>query len=377
MYRLARRRRIHVIGRVLGAWALVALVVSVPTPAHAAVFSNTASIREPAFPLVNGGAADPYPSTISVPASGAILDVNVTLNDLSENAPLEIQVLLVGPSGADVALMAGAGCDYPIQPTSPIDLTFDDAASDSLTSDCGGHSLPSGTYKPYGPDAFTGVPPAPAPPYGHTLGVLNGTDPSGTWKLFVFHSDTNLGGGKIAGGWSLDITTLAITSLSATTGAAGDPVTITGTGFTGATAVRFGTAPAVFTVDSDTQITASVPIAGSGPVSVTAPGGVTTTGPAFVVHHARNTSIRFDGTVAKGSVHAVDGFASCASSIPVRIQRLEGGKWHVAAAVLTKNNGSYRAAGLAEKGKYRTVAKKQTLKSGDVCLKSISPVTNR
>ncbi len=377
MHRLTRSRRVHVAGRVLGAWVLVALLVSVPGPAHAAVFSNTALIKEPANPLVNGGAADPYPSTISVPVSGTILDVNVALYDFSENAPVEVQVLLVGPTGADVALMAGAGCDYLISAASPIDLTFDDAATTSFSSDCGGHALLSGTYKPYGPAPFTGVPPAPSGPYGHTLSVLNGTDPNGTWKLFVFHRDTNMGGGRIAGGWSLDITTLAIASLSTTTGAAGDSVTITGTGFTGATTVKFGTSLAVFTVDSDTQITATVPIAGSGAVSVTAPGGTTTTGPIFVVNHARNTSIRLDGQVAKGSVHAVDGFASCESSIPVKIQHREGGKWHVVAAVLTKNNGSYRAAGLADKGKYRTVAKKLTLKSGDVCLKSTSPITNR
>jgi hypothetical protein len=46
--------------------------------------------------------------------------------------------------------------------------------------------------------------PAPSPPYGSALSVFNGTDPQGTWRLFVvddFDSDS----GSIAGGWSLAI----------------------------------------------------------------------------------------------------------------------------------------------------------------------------
>ncbi len=55
----------------------------------------------------------------------------------------------------------------------------------------------------------------------------------------------------------------------------GTTVTLTGSGFTGATAVNFGSTPATsFTVNSDTQITAVTP-AGTGivPVTVTGPGG--------------------------------------------------------------------------------------------------------
>ena len=65
-----------------------------------------------------------------------------------------------------------------------------------------------------------------------------------------------------------------ITGISPTTGpiAGGNTITITGTGFTGTTAVTFQqfvgftshTRPASFTVDSDTQITATVPPAPGG-----------------------------------------------------------------------------------------------------------------
>ncbi|HUZ52871.1 MAG TPA: IPT/TIG domain-containing protein [Streptosporangiaceae bacterium] len=55
----------------------------------------------------------------------------------------------------------------------------------------------------------------------------------------------------------------------------GTPVTITGSAFTGATAVSFGGTPATYNVDSDTQITATSPAhaAGTVDVTVTTPGG--------------------------------------------------------------------------------------------------------
>ncbi|HEY3815345.1 MAG TPA: IPT/TIG domain-containing protein, partial [Caulobacteraceae bacterium] len=64
----------------------------------------------------------------------------------------------------------------------------------------------------------------------------------------------------------------AVTSINPNTGpaAGGTSVTIVGTAFTGATAVRFGSiAAASFTVNSDTQITATSPAGASGVVDVT------------------------------------------------------------------------------------------------------------
>ncbi len=66
--------------------------------------------------------------------------------------------------------------------------------------------------------------------------------------------------------------------------AGGTAVTITGTGFTGATSVTFGgTAAASYTVISDTQITVVTPAGAKGPadVTVTAPGGTVTKSSAY------------------------------------------------------------------------------------------------
>lgn len=75
--------------------------------------------------------------------------------------------------------------------------------------------------------------------------------------------------------------TPTVTALSPTSGGPGTTVVITGTGFTGATAVTFGgTNAASFTVDSDTQITAVAPAgmtAGEIDVVVTTPGGTSAT----------------------------------------------------------------------------------------------------
>lgn len=61
----------------------------------------------------------------------------------------------------------------------------------------------------------------------------------------------------------------------------GDSVIITGSGFTGATAVDFGGASAQMTVDSDTEITATSP-PGNGTVDVTVvtPVGTSAASPA-------------------------------------------------------------------------------------------------
>lgn len=73
-----------------------------------------------------------------------------------------------------------------------------------------------------------------------------------------------------------------IASFTPGSGKVGDSVTITGTAFTGATAVKFNGASSTFHVDSSTQITATVPAsATTGPISVTTAGGTATSSTSF------------------------------------------------------------------------------------------------
>jgi IPT/TIG domain len=68
------------------------------------------------------------------------------------------------------------------------------------------------------------------------------------------------------------------------TGPVGTSVTITGTGFTGASSVTFGGHTATFTEVSDLQIDTVVPNdATTGPIAVTTPGGVGTSLVDFAV----------------------------------------------------------------------------------------------
>ena len=73
-----------------------------------------------------------------------------------------------------------------------------------------------------------------------------------------------------------------VTSLSPSTGNPGDSVTVIGTGFDGATAVNFGSAPAEFSVANSTSITATVPDGtGAVNVSVVTPNGTSSESAAF------------------------------------------------------------------------------------------------
>ena len=79
--------------------------------------------------------------------------------------------------------------------------------------------------------------------------------------------------------------TPTISSFSPASGPVGTSVVITGESFTGATSVTFGGVKATsFTVDSHTQITATVPTgAKTGKIGVATPGGTATSTGTFTV----------------------------------------------------------------------------------------------
>jgi subtilisin-like proprotein convertase family protein len=184
----------------LGLWA---------SAASAATFSNNTGIT---INSASGSAcvgnvtvkASPYPSEIAVSGlASSISDVNVTVRGLSHTHANDVGLLLVSPVGKSTILMVDSGLGFDID---NVNLTFDDAASDTLPFIS---QISSGTYKPTanqspGCGGFAGFPDAPAGPYGSTLSVFNDTNPNGTWQLYVIDDGANGTSGSISG-WSLGI----------------------------------------------------------------------------------------------------------------------------------------------------------------------------
>ena len=154
------------------------------------------------------------PSTIEVSGfESEIQDVNVRLNVYSHTQPADVDVLLVGPQGQTAMIMS----DVAAASTASLDsLILDDQAANSLPKQ---DDLTSGTFKPTNyeftsqPDRFPPNPRIPSPlPSNSSLSVFNGTDPNGTWTLFVVDADDDAAdySGTIAGGWQLDITSVNV-----------------------------------------------------------------------------------------------------------------------------------------------------------------------
>ncbi len=171
-------------------------------PAVVATFGNATTIVMPATGTI--GKANVYPSTVNVSGfSGEVLGVTATLNGFSHTFADDIDILLVGPAGQSVLLMSDAGGSIDV---SDLTLTFEDGAT--ALPDFG--PLVSGTFAPtnFG-EGDTFPAPAPLPPYGTALSDFIGTNPNGTWSLFV--ADDVAGDvGSIASGFTLTIVATAV-----------------------------------------------------------------------------------------------------------------------------------------------------------------------
>ncbi|MGX5576375.1 proprotein convertase P-domain-containing protein, partial [Bacillus toyonensis] len=152
----------------------------------------------PAIIINDHTTATPYPASIEIAEEFTLVGkVTVTLQNMNHTHSSDIHILLVGPQGQTVLLMAQAGNDE----LNNVTLTFDDAASTQLPES---EQIVSGTYQATnygGVDPFPA--PAPIPPYGATLSVFDGTNPNGTWNLFVFDRGVN-DVGCIAG-WKITV----------------------------------------------------------------------------------------------------------------------------------------------------------------------------
>jgi Ca2+-binding RTX toxin-like protein len=190
----------------------VAVLVAAQTAAAQTAFSNTTPI---VIPGSGPAPAAPYPSTINASGlSAAVTDVDVTLNNVTHTFPDDFDVLLVGPQGQNVIVMSDAGNGDP--GITDATLTLDDSAPGSIPDEA---PPAPGAYKPtdvvdLGQENDTFDPPAPAGPYSTQLAAFNGTNPNGTWSLYVF-DDATFDSGDIEG-WSLRITVAPPTTAAPT-----------------------------------------------------------------------------------------------------------------------------------------------------------------
>jgi subtilisin-like proprotein convertase family protein len=201
--------------------AVVGMAALFARDARGAVYSNPSTITfSTTTPGGIPGVSSPYPSTINVSGlSGTITALTVTLSGINHDRPDDIQVLLVGPTGAKYVLMADVGGTS--VGAVGVNLTFSDAAGSQLPD---GSPLLGGTFRPTCVDFQNTIntdfsAPAPVGPYSvaaprgaATLAsVFNGTAPNGNWTLYTVDDIANpTPVNTIANGWSLDITTGAI-----------------------------------------------------------------------------------------------------------------------------------------------------------------------
>ena len=113
---------------------------------------------------------------------------------------------------------------------------------------------------------------------GNQYNLAGGTTSSTSWRTWLFAVTPSSSSPP-------PTPTPTVSSFTPTSGPVGAAVSITGTGFTGASKVTFhGTPATTFSVGSDTSISATVPSgATTGPIAVTTAGGTGTSGTSFTV----------------------------------------------------------------------------------------------
>lgn len=162
----------------------------------------TRTFNGAAIAIPEEGAADPYPAAIDVAGfrKGKIQDVDLRLNDFSHTIASDVDILLVSPGGRSAIVLSDVAKG---QTASNVDLTLDDQAAQALPRE---DELTDGAFQPLNVDEGDEFPaPAPATSENVALSAFNGSNPNGTWRLFVVDDQDGFTGG-IAGGWELEIT---------------------------------------------------------------------------------------------------------------------------------------------------------------------------
>src|SRR6266511_2012716 len=172
-----------------------------PTPTATPTCTPVFFINPAPIIIPDSGPASPYPSNIVVAGQGTVVKVTVTFRSLIHFFPDDLDFLLVGPAGQNAIIWSDAGGEFDVLGA---DVTLDDDATNPLPDST---QIVSGTYRPVNYGAGDTWPaPAPPPLGGSALSIFNGTDPNGTWSLYLV-DDAGGNNGVVDGGWILRITT--------------------------------------------------------------------------------------------------------------------------------------------------------------------------
>jgi subtilisin-like proprotein convertase family protein len=182
-------RAARTFGIALLASTLVAgLAAEQAAAATRATRSNTATIAIPD--------SSSSSSTIVVSERGRIKDLDVTLVGLSHTFPDDLDIMLIGPTGAAVPLMSDVcgGADL-----SSVTIRFDDEGEE--TYNCATSQRVRTQDDPNGTSSGNW----PVSPTGTKLAKFDGTRTNGQWTLAVI-DDALADTGSIANGWQLHFT---------------------------------------------------------------------------------------------------------------------------------------------------------------------------
>jgi hypothetical protein len=263
---------------------------------------SDAGVTAGARTIIDGSTVSGNDVGIDVPPSSALTLLKSTVSDntsygLKLQSDANVLNSTIGYGGVGIEAASGTTANLTSTIVSGDSGSDIDAASAtvnesfSLVEDENGFTVSSGSDNlngqnpQLGPLADNGGPTKTRKPASTSPVVDQGTDAAGTDKdqrghpIFDEPATANADDGRDIGAVELGPPT--VSSLTPGHGDAGDTVTITGTGFTDASAVKFGSADATsFQVVDDYRITAVAP-AGAGPVdvTVTTPDGTSATGP--------------------------------------------------------------------------------------------------
>ncbi len=262
---------------------LVVTPASLPTPVIGASYNQTLSTTGGTAPYVYSVPAGSLPAGMSLSSAGVLSGTPTASGPFTATITVQDSTTPTALTKTKAYNLSIANAILVISPATPPPATINQPYSLQLST--------SGGVAPYTYNT-QGAVPLPAGLVLSTNGVVSGTPTAlvsgSAGAVQVVTTDSSSGGGPVPTVQTLNFTVgvaqpPTVSSVTPNSGAmgGGTSVTIAGTNFTAATAVKFGaTNAASFTVNSATSITATAPAgsAGTVDVTVTTSGGTSATG---------------------------------------------------------------------------------------------------